>query len=309
MRKSEPNLLQIARAPFLSSIVSPIAAGTLLAIIVTKEFDPINFLLLLIIGIGLHAATNIYNDIYDTLQGTDMINTNRNEFSGGSGFLVYFPHLKSRMYRIARLSLVIAFLGTLILNFRIADHLRITLWCLYGFAAFFSKFYTAEPVKLAYRGLGEVSVWFAFGPMAILFAAISQNVACHPVVISAMPITGISTLSILLIGQMIDYEADKEAGKWGIAVRKGLRAALICYIIVQSILMINVILLAVYFIPNGLYLLVGLIPYMLFFNKSCKLLSQYTNIESLKKAAQINVQIHLLFALLFNLGLLLVVMF
>jgi len=116
----------------------------------------------LIIGIALHAATNVYNDIYDTIQGTDKVNVHRNESSGGSGVLQDHPELMGRMFAIARVSLVIALLGTLVLTLLIDRSLWPHLWILIIFYAFFSKDYTAPPFKLAYRGLGEISVWFPF---------------------------------------------------------------------------------------------------------------------------------------------------
>ena len=71
-------------------------------------------------------------------------------------------------------------------------------------SAFLSKYYTAAPIKLAYRGMGELFVWLAFGPMAILLAAVGQNVGFHTYIIAGLAVTGLSTLSILLIGQLID---------------------------------------------------------------------------------------------------------
>lgn len=296
-------ITQMIRAPFLSSIISPIVAGTLLAVTITDDFLVLNFIFVFIMGIGLHVATNVYNDIYDTEQGTDKINVHRNEFSGGSGVLLDSPDLLPKMYWLARMGLIAAFITTLVLNFLIRQELLFHLWTLFILSAFFSKFYTAAPVKLAYRGWGELAVWFAFGPMAILVAAVSQNVGFHATIVAAMPITGISTLSILLIGQMIDLDADKKTGKLGIAARKGNKAAFYLYAIVQIILCINIILLSVWFVDAGWPILLALFPYIFIFPRILKSLKEeYSNTDVLKMAAGLNVKIHLLFALLFNLG-------
>jgi len=301
MEQSHPNFFRMIRAPFLSSIISPLLAGTALAVHVTGRFEILNFAIVFIMGICLHIATNVYNDIYDTLQGTDKINVNRNQFSGGSGVIVNFPELLPRMYWIARLSLVGALLTTILLWFRIEDNLKHILIILFLLSAFFSKFYTAAPVKLASRGLGEVSVWIAFGPMAILVAAVSQNVGFDEVVLMAMPITGLSTLSILLIGQMIDFDADKAAGKWGIAVRLGNKAAAYLFTGTQIFLCINVFILSIVYMNGGWPLLFVLIPYILFLPKIIKIvISEQDQIDSLKKAAQLNVLLHLLFSFLFS---------
>ena len=105
MANKKSTFFKMVRAPFLSSIISPLLAATLLAFYITGQFEVINFVVVLIMGICLHIATNVYNDIYDTLQGTDKINVNRNEFSGGSGVLVDNPELLPVMYRLARFGL------------------------------------------------------------------------------------------------------------------------------------------------------------------------------------------------------------
>ncbi len=303
MASQYPNILQMARAPFLSSILSPIIAGTLLAVGINQKVNVLGFLIVLIIGIGLHVATNVYNDIYDTKQGTDRVNVHRNPFSGGSGILVRYPEMMQRMYWLARTGLAISLVATLALTMVIDRSRWPYLWGLYVLAAFFSKFYTAAPIKLAYRGLGEIAVWFAFGPMAILMAALGQNIDFHRAIVLAMPITGISTLSILLLGQMIDREADQAAGKWGVAVRLGNRATSIIYLLVQILLCINVGLLAFMLKPSGWIILIAWLPYGLLLPRIVAILRRrYDQPDELKAAAQLNVQLHLLFSLLLSLS-------
>ncbi len=303
MASQHPNIFQMARAPFLSSIFSPLIAGTLLAIGINERMNVLGFLFVLIIGIGLHVATNVYNDIYDTKQGTDRVNVHRNPFSGGSGILVRYPEMMSRMYWLARIGLIAALMGTIAMTLVIDREHWPYLWGLYLLAAFFSKFYTAAPIKLASRGLGEVAVWFAFGPMAILIAAVSQNLNFHPFIVLAMPITGISTLSILLLGQMIDRDADQAAGKWGVAVRLGNRTTSLIYVLVQLLLMVNVALLAYKLKPAGWIILIAWLPYVIILPRIAMILkNHYDEPNELKAAAQLNVQLHLLFSLLLSLS-------
>ena len=310
MDRNHPGITKMVRAPFLSSIISPLIVGTLLSVIITGKLQVLNFIIVLIMGICLHIATNVYNDIYDTKQGTDKINVNRNEFSGGSGVLVDHPDLFPKMYRLARLGLIGAVLATIVLYFNINDRLQIHLILLLLFSLFFSKYYTAAPVKLAYRGLGEFFVWLAFGPMAILVAAVSQNVGFYKIICLAMPITGISTLSILLIGQMIDLDADKATGKLGVAARFGNRATSYIYMIVQIVLCINIVILSIVFLKNGWPVLISLIPYIILIPKIFKIIIQnYDHPESIKIAARLNVLLHILFSLLFIIGLILIIVF
>jgi len=293
-----PGFARMIRAPFLSSIFAPLIAGTLVAVIASGHFSLPGFVLVLVMGAGLHIATNVYNDIYDTLQGTDRVNVHRNEFSGGSGILLDHPDAMPVLYRIARGSLVVAALAAAGLTAVIDSSLWPHLWTLYILSAFFSKFYTAAPVKLAYRGWGEISVWFAFGPMAILVAAVSQGVGFAPEVIAAMPLTGISTLSILLMGQLIDLDADRQGGKLGVAARLGTRFTARLYLAVQLFLVLNIAVLALVIIPGGWPLLLAIVPCALLLPGIWHTLSAgHGDPDALKPAAGRNVQLHLLFSL------------
>ena len=112
MKSKNPSFFQIIRAPFLSSIYAPLLIGTFAAVYVSNSYSIWGFIYVFIMGTGLHIATNVYNDIYDTIQGTDKVNVHRNEFSGGSGILQDRPDLMSKMYSISRWSLVVAFFAT-----------------------------------------------------------------------------------------------------------------------------------------------------------------------------------------------------
>lgn len=303
MSNQKPNILKMARAPFLSSIISPLVAGSLLSISINNSVNVLGFLFVLIMGIGLHVATNVYNDIYDTIQGTDKINVHRNEFSGGSGILLDHPDMMPKLYNLARGGLILALIATVALMFVVDRSLWNHLWALFLLSAFFSKYYTAAPVKVAYRGLGEISVWFAFGPMAILMAAVSQNVGFHPIILAAMPATGISTLSILLLGQMIDLDADKATGKWGVAARLSTKATSYIYLLVQIILMIDIIVLSQVLDSSGWVILICLIPYILLLPQIWKIMNKsHADPIALQTAAKMNVQLHLLFSILLSLG-------
>ena len=295
--KKKPGIAKMVRAPFLSSIIAPLLAGSLLGVYINGYLYLPGFILVLLIGIGLHVATNVYNDIYDTIQGTDKVNVHRNESSGGSGILQDHPELMGKMFFLARAGLVIALAGTIVLTFFIEQRLWPHLWGLFLLSAFFSKYYTAPPFKLAYRGWGEVSVWFAFGPMAILIAAVGQNIGFHPMVIILMPATGLSTSSILLVGQMIDLEADRDGGKHGVASRLGTRPTSIIYLLVQLAIVANIFLL--FFLYPGVSwpFLLALIPYLLIFPKAIGIILKFhDNADRLKEGAKLTVLTHIVFS-------------
>jgi 1,4-dihydroxy-2-naphthoate polyprenyltransferase len=295
----KPSVAKMIRAPFLSSIIAPIVAGSLLAAYINDDFIWLNFLVVFIIGVGLHVATNVYNDIYDTIQGTDKVNVHRNENSGGSGVLLDHPELMGTMFLLARMGLVMAVAGTVVLSFLIPINLLPLLWILVLLSVFFSKYYTAPPVKLAYRGLGEFFVWFAFGPMAILIAAVSQHIGFHPMVVALMPATGLSTLSILLAGQLIDLDADKAGGKHGVASRMGTGFTAILYLLVQLAIVTNMIILFIFYPGISWVFLLVLIPYMLIFPKAATIiLKHHHDPHRIKEGAKFTVLTHIGFSVM-----------
>jgi 1,4-dihydroxy-2-naphthoate octaprenyltransferase len=300
---NQPSIAKMIRAPFLSSIIAPIVVGTLLSFYINGSLDVINFIIVLIIGVGLHVATNVYNDIYDTIQGTDKVNVHRNESSGGSGVLLDNPELMGKMYFLARTGLVMALAGTIALTPLISRELWPHLWGLFLLSAFFSKYYTAPPFKLAYRGLGEFSVWFAFGPMAVFIATVGQGIGFHPMVLLLMPATGLSTSSILLAGQLIDLDADRDGGKHGVASRLGTRFTSVLYLLVQLAIVTNIILLFVYYPGSTWPLLLALIPYVFIFPKAAGIiLKHHDNPDKIKVGAKFTVLTHIAFSFLLIVG-------
>lgn len=303
MNNNGPSLIQMTRAPFLSSIIAPLITGSLLCVKINGSLNIPGFILVLITGIALHVATNVYNDIYDTIQGTDKVNVHRNEFSGGSGVLQEFPDMMGKMYFLARMGLVIAFCSTAALMFFVDKNLWIYLWGLYLISVFFSKYYTAAPVKLAYRGLGEISVWFSFGPMAVFIAALGQNISFNHSVFMLMPLSGLSTLSILLVGQMIDIDADRAGGKHGVASRLGTGPVSVIYIITQLGIIANVLCIYFFFNGNTLPLLLSLIPYTFIFPVSAIVVFKHQDDPAeLKRVAKMTVLTHMLFSILLIAG-------
>ena len=79
--------------------------------------------------------------------------------------------------------------------------------------------YTAPPLKLVYRGLGELAVALGFGPIMLLGAYVVQTngLAWEPVVLSLVP--GILISLILFVNEIPDRGGDAQAGKRTLPVR------------------------------------------------------------------------------------------
>ncbi len=298
MKSDEPNILEMARARFLFAIVVPLVISTALSVNITGELSLLGLILAFVVGISLHVTTNVYNDIYDTFQGADTANSSENDFSGGSGLLVHHPELEDRMFLLARSGIVGGFIGTVGLIFLSET----SFWPIYLFifltATFLSKYYTAEPFKFAYRGLGEIVVVIGFGPLAVLLGTSAQGILNDPAIYSIMPITGLSTLFIVWAGQMADLPSDVKAGKKGLVARLGIEKSVYGLLSIHLLALLNVTISA-YIIENGSVLLLLLIPYIVFLPKLyLEAKEDPHDREKIRKATRFNFKIFLLFSFL-----------
>jgi len=89
--------------------------------------------------------------------------------------------------------------------------------------------YSAPPLKLASRGLGELAVAFGFGVITVTGAAwLQQGVITAPAIWLGIA-TGFWVTNILLINEVPDANADARAGKHTLVVRFGFTPAAYFY--------------------------------------------------------------------------------
>ncbi len=90
-------------------------------------------------------------------------------------------------------------------------------------------FYTAAPVLIGYRGIGEFVVGLDLGTLAILGTYYVQaHSLSWPAFWLSLPI-GFLVAAILYINQFPDYDADRAVGKKHLVVRLGKRKAVYGY--------------------------------------------------------------------------------
>ena len=166
--------------------------------------------------------------------------------------------------------------------------------------------YTAPPLKLVYRGLGEVAVAIGFGPLMLLGAYVVQTggtLSWEPFVAS-LPIALLVTL-ILYVNEIPDRRSDARAGKRTLPVRfpestiiAGYDvAAALAYVILVAGVVAGLLpipaLLALLTIPLALQVARGLRP-------------NYDNPYGLMAVMGVNVKVHLYAGLLLLAGYLVV---
>ena len=207
--------LRTTRLPFLTATLVPVFLG--LAIAARHgAFDWLTALLTLIGASLAHLAINVTNDIFDELSGADAANPNPTQFSGGSR-VVYYGLLTMRQLAAVAAALYAAAIVTGLLILWMRPSLALLLIGVTGVVLGYS--YTGPPLKLVYRGLGEIAVAVGFGPIMLLgaYAVQTGQVALEPFVAS-LPVAILIAL-ILYVNEIPDRRSDASAGKRTLVVR------------------------------------------------------------------------------------------
>lgn len=222
------------RVPFISASVLPMGLGIALAYKVNGELDFSLAVLTLLCGTLIHLVANTLNDLYDFKAGSDNSNVIKTPFSGGSGMLTE-GHLTCEEVKKLALILIVATFITGLLTLLLSPGETIVI-LFFGFAGIFlGSAYTVPPLKLSYRGMGEVAIFLAFGPLPVLasYYMMSGKLSIDAL-IASIPL-GLMTTAILWINQFPDYKTDKRAGKKTLVVRLGLeRSRYIYYCLIIS---------------------------------------------------------------------------
>lgn len=175
----------------------------------------------------VHAGMNVLNDYYDEQNGTDRRNTQRLfPFTGGSRFIQNGVLSAGETLVFGACLLSVAMLIGIGLAWQSGMDL---LWI--GLAGLVIGWgYSAPPLSLNSRGLGEPTIALSFGILTPLGAWFVQTgtLAWYPIVIS-LPLS-LLIMNILLINQFPDREADAASGKHHWVVRFGADAAAKVYV-------------------------------------------------------------------------------
>lgn len=214
--------LKAARAPFFTGSLAPIIVGTATAFYEAGTMSWPFAALALLALVCLHAGANLANDYYDHLTGNDEINLTRAApFTGGSRFI---QDGKAQPWEILAASLVSLAFGAAIGVYLVA----VTGWpilvlgILGGATGFF---YTAPPLKLGYRGVGEPVIFLDFGLLPVLGAHYLQTETFSAGAAVAGLCVGLLMTNVLWINQFQDAEADAAVSKRHWVVRLGRRAS------------------------------------------------------------------------------------
>jgi 1,4-dihydroxy-2-naphthoate octaprenyltransferase len=206
--------LRATRLPFLTATFVPVFLGIAVAAL-RDGFSWWLALLTVVGGAAIHLGLNLANDVFDTRSGADEANVTPTQFSGGSRVILY-GLLSMRQAVAWTVALYAVGLGIgVVLAWQSGWGL---LW-VGVVGALISIFYTAPPLRLVHRGLGEVATAIGFGPVMTLGAYYVQTgeYAWEPF-LASLPVAILIAL-ILYVNEIPDRAGDAAAGKRTLPVR------------------------------------------------------------------------------------------
>jgi 1,4-dihydroxy-2-naphthoate octaprenyltransferase len=209
------------RAPFLTASVVPVAVGAAVAWRLDGGLDWTHLGMTLLAVVLLHLGANVTNDYWDFQRGTDVVNRQRTPFSGGSGLLTA-GRLGPRA--VLRLGLALLAAGALV-GLLLASLMGgggwwvVVLMGAVGVGG--AYFYSAPPLSLASRGLGELVIGSTFGVLVVAGTCFVQTGGFPPEALAASVPVALWVAAIIWANQIPDLEADRATGKRTLVVRLG----------------------------------------------------------------------------------------
>ena len=245
------------RLLFLLFVVLPVTLGAVVALKYDPEgFSWLYFALTIAAILLLHAGTIALNDYFDYKSGNDTVNADRTKYSGGTGLV---PDVLSPAAVFA--AGILCFALCVVIGLFIVFSRSFILLPIGITGVGIGYFYSAPPLKLAYRFLGELS-WFgsmilmglgaffvqvpvnSFADLSLSFSSIGT------VVVASLPLAFMGTVGIYVL-EFPDYNADQIAHKWNLMTLFGRKYGLPIFLALSALSYISLI--------AGI--LIGLVPW------------------------------------------------
>lgn len=187
------------------------------AVILAAKHYKIDFLLsfLGLIGIFIaHLSVNMLDDYFDWKKGA--VETYKNLEAQGlvpeNNKCFYFTQnlvTPRSVFIVASLLSAIAFL----IGLFIASKVGISVIIIALITASLGFFYSASPIKLSYRGLGEPVIALIFGPLLMTGAYITAGAHIDKFILLISSIMGIFVMNIGYVHAVSDFDSDLKTGK------------------------------------------------------------------------------------------------
>jgi len=219
-------LFSACRPKFFTASVAPVLAGSAMGYAAAGVFEPVLFGLAVFAMMVLHAGANMTNDYFDHVSGNDWAHKFPTEFSGGRRFIQQGILSPRATLTEALIALAIgSAIGIVIVL--LTGSVFILLAGVIGLLG--GYFYTASPVRLGYRCVGEFVIAILFGLLPVYGAYYLQTKSFDAVVFLPGCLVGILIFLVILINEFPDAAADAAVNKKTLVVRFGVQTSITIY--------------------------------------------------------------------------------
>ena len=207
------------RPKTLPAAMSPVVVGSALAL-ADGVFSLVPALAALVGALLIQIGTNLANDYFDYVKGTDVAGRLGPTRVAQSGLI---------SLRDLRAGIIVTFLLASLVGLYLVS---VGGWpiLIVGIASLLSAVaYTGGPFPIGYHGLGDLFVFLFFGLTAVCGTYYIQALTITTqATVAAVPI-GTLTVAILVVNNLRDIETDRQAGKRTLAVIMGTHATRLEY--------------------------------------------------------------------------------
>jgi len=286
------------RAPFLTGSLITVMVGAAYGF--SESSFSFSLFGITLLGVGsLHLGANLLNDYYDA-QGSDPINEKLTPFSGGSRVIQ-----NDEVPGFVVLLMAAGFLGLGLAAGVWLVSLGRPWVILFGALGLLSGWaYSASPLQLMARGLGELAIFFSFGPLITVgtYYVMSGTVSWSAFAIGFPQ--GFLVAAIIWINEFPDLQADRKARKKNLVVRLGLKVARFGYcVIMLSAYLSDVLLVGVMNMPY--LIMLGFVSFPLAFRAMKISWQRHESHEGLIPAQAMTIRTVVAHGLLLSFGLVL----
>ncbi|MDZ4723222.1 MAG: 1,4-dihydroxy-2-naphthoate polyprenyltransferase [candidate division Zixibacteria bacterium] len=278
------------RPKTLWAAVSPVILGCAFAK-ADNGFHLLPALAALFGGLMIQIGTNLANDYFDFIKGSDT-----NERVGPKRVTQAGLVSSHAIIRATIAAFTLAFIAGIYLVSR-GGWPIVTIGL---FSILFGVLYTGGPFPLGYNGLGEIFAFIFFGPIAVAGTYYIQALDLNTSVVIAGFAPGLFSVAILTVNNLRDIEGDRYAGKKTLAVRFGAEWTRMQYLL-SVMLALQVPLLVVVLNSGQIWAILSLITLPFAFFISRKIFST-RDPEVLNAMLGATGQLMLAHTLLFSLG-------
>ncbi|MGM0599553.1 MAG: prenyltransferase [Candidatus Rifleibacteriota bacterium] len=220
--------IRALRLPFTSACLLPFLFAFVRS---SKNIDPVLLILGAITVTATHLSANLINDAADSKTGVDNLDENYYGFFGGSKLIQEGKLSVSWYYKAAVISAICSAACLLTIS------ILINRWetpFLYLLVLAFAWQYSCKPLALAYRGLGEITVFILFGPICIAGGSFFAGTGYPDIeLLIISTIFGFLTSGILVANEIPDAETDAKGGKNTLVVKTGAEKGWILFVILE----------------------------------------------------------------------------